>query len=283
MEDSELNLEDDQGSITSDRRVSAKSRVNFSKLTGDEKDERLKNLSSLISRLRKKLRNQERRFKLRVCKNISTLIENNLEKKQKANSTQYYETLVHSLIKVIKMLRENQNAEFEDEKFLLDNLINLLAERKLSTKSINFKKICTQIRMLLDEDKIKYISDIGKNITCSFKDQDIHITPQEYEYYLEYKNNEKILRTIFGLNPGPKEYPNKITFDDPKTQRGRNQEEASNVSQAFNPLNNVNINNNILNQLISMYPTQLVPSSLFQNYNLHNPTTKKMTSENLFL
>jgi hypothetical protein len=238
--------------IPKNKRVSAFSKVNFSKLSDDEKNERLRNLSGLVSRLRKKLRNQDRKFKQKMNKKITKLFESSLgikpkqEDKDKVESDHTYcDGLINNLIKSIKILKENENAKFEDEKNLIENLLYIISDNKLSIESIHFKKICTIIRMFIEKEKIKYISEDGKAITYSFKEKDIIVTPQEYDYYLPFKNNEEALRNIFGLSMINKDYPNIINFSN---------------NFPFNNNNNINnINNNISNN--STLP------NLFKNIN----------------
>lgn len=275
-------IEDKISTKKTSKRVSAYSKVNFSKLTSTEKDVRLKNLSSLISRLRKKIRNQERQFKNKVSKGISTLLKDNLDLLE--TGVNGSDNFVQNLISAIKILKENYNANYEDEKHLVENLAEIIALKKLDLNSINFKKICTQVRLFLQADKINYISSIGKNITFQFEDKDISITPLEYDKYSIFKNNEPALKAIFGLAGSNKDYPNKIIFEKEGQKSFNHNTQDNNINDncqnlqninsysSFNPYysNSVNINNNVLNQLISMYPTNLMAPQLLPMINFLN-------------
>lgn len=191
----------------------------------------------------------------------------------------YYEDLVQNLGKAINNLRNSENADFEDEKFLLDNLINLLANKKLGLKTINFKKICTQTRMFLEKNSIKYISERGQNIIYSFNEQEIMVTPQEYDYYSNYNNNENVLKAIFGVLPPLKDYPNKISFEDKNRVKSMANPSIYNGSDfkdlgILNGIDPVDMNNNILNQLISISHlpqlSQISPVPLINSTNIFN-------------
>lgn len=257
--------------------------------------------------MRKKIRNQDRKFKTKIGKNLSSAIVAELGLSDSDKGC--YEKFFQNLIKGIKILKDNKDAQFEDERFLLENLVAQIAEKKLTLNSINFKKICTQIRMKLDKSNINYISNEGKDITYSFQEGEVNITPKEYEFYIQYKDNEKVLRAIFGIESQTKEYPNRISFGDSskvsqnnninscqnfnshfnagsnlnfnseqiKSEININNLNSSQNSQNFSHLSSININNNVLNSLISMCPVtppvypnllRLYPS-LFGNYNLY--------------
>ena len=78
-------------------------------------------------------------------------------------------------------------------------MLELIADNKLPFDSINFKKICTQIRIFLPNDKIKYINKKGSQITIQLPERDLKISKTEYDYYQNYINNNFILRRNFGL------------------------------------------------------------------------------------
>jgi hypothetical protein len=189
------------------KRISAGSKVNFNKLSENEKDNRLKNLSVLITRLRKKIRNLETKCQKNVANNTKSYIDSQLSINGKDSGF----NLDH-LIKALKVVKDHNEHHYEDEKNILENFIVLLAEERLSLNSIHFKKICSQIRMFLDKEKINFISKKGQKIIYSFKERDIFITPQEYDQYKEFKNNERVIRTIMGINPLQGDYPEKIVF-----------------------------------------------------------------------
>ena len=155
-----------------DKRVSAYSKVNFSKLKEQEKDERLKNLAKLVKRLRRKVRNLEQKFKTNANKIFGNYLHHSLgvKKYQMATSNQNaaLELTLENISKALKNVRAYDGFEYEDQKNVVENLINLLAEEKISLDSINSGKICSQIRLFLNKEKIKYISKKGQKIVFSF-------------------------------------------------------------------------------------------------------------------
>ena len=165
------------------RRVSAFSKVNFTKLKNEEKDERLQNLSKLVKRLRRKVKNLENKFKNNTNKLLTKFISHSLgfSKRKKPTSNNSNLTMtdlnkstainnsnlngvnnsleidVDKICMALNNLRNYDNFEYEDEKHIIENLINLIAENKLPLDSINFRKICTQLRLLTPNEKINYL------------------------------------------------------------------------------------------------------------------------------
>jgi len=104
------------------------------------------------------------------------------------------------LVKSLKKLNShNRCFEYSDQMRALETLINTIAEGKIPFDSINFKKICTQLRLLLPKEKVKYINKKGSQITIQFPEQEVKITKKEYMVYHDYINNNEVLRRIFGL------------------------------------------------------------------------------------
>jgi len=158
------------------------------------------------------------------------------------------------LTKTLRRLHSAKKLEYCDQKSSLENLVNLIADNKLPFDSINFKKICTQIRLLLPKDRIKYISKKGSQITIQFPEREVKITKKEYDYYQGYINNNEILRKTFGLSP--------LKQKEPITSSGKNlqyfpvitlpfnfplQELINKGAQSFILLNNNNLGSNETN------------------------------------
>jgi len=106
---------------------------------------------------------------------------------------------VDRLCGALNNLRNYENFEYEDEKHIIENLINLIAEDKLPLDSINFRKICTQVRLFTPPEKVQYIDKTGQKITFSFPEVDLQISPKEYDYYSNYKDKEDVIRMILGI------------------------------------------------------------------------------------
>ena len=243
----------------------------------------MKNLAKLISRLRRKIRNMEIRYKNNACSILSSLVDKTVKKIKKSNIDESEKTSfnIDNLVKSIKKLREYPSFEYEDQKFVIENFIDLIAEDKINLDSINFKKLCTQIRMFLDVEKVKYISTKGQKIIFSMNEMDIHITPQEYEFYSKFKNNRDAIRAILGVETeNNKEYPEKITFEE-DTKKEKSPTSSKFSPQAFSsgkidkPPNSesnsgqvLKEENDLYNRLISMLP-HMANTNQNQNNNIN--------------
>ena len=61
------------------------------------------------------------------------------------------------LYRALDRIKKYENFEFSDQKFLIENLIKLIADNILTFDSLIFKRICSKVRILLDKEKIKFI------------------------------------------------------------------------------------------------------------------------------
>jgi hypothetical protein len=235
------------------KRISADSKVNFNKLGEGEKDDRLKNLSVLITRLRKKIRNLEGKLIKNHSKNTKEYINNQLTANGKGGDFN-----IDNLIKALNVVKDFKEHEYDDEKTVLENFIHLLAEGSLTPDSIHFKKICSQIRLFLNKDRINFISKKGQKIIYSFKERDVYITPQEFEMYKEYKNNEKAIRTILGINQVTAENTEKITFGQAEGQSSPSSEMKAPFPKKPSP-------NQLLGNLMSFYANSPQPQNPMTN------------------
>jgi hypothetical protein len=231
-------------------RVSAFSKVNFSKLKEEEKELRLKNMAKLVKRLRRKVRNLEMKFKKNVNKMINKYVNKSGKNGKGRNESnkriqQDMDLNVDKLCKALKMLSEYKNFEYEDQRHVLENFISLISEEKLQFDSVHFNKICTQIRLFLNKESIKYICKKGQKITFSFPEKDINITKKEYEIYQQFKEKEEVIRAIFGIvEEEQEEYPKKINFENKKRgniQNSLQNEFLNNISNISNMSNLTNI------------------------------------------
>lgn len=188
-------MKDPQG-----KKISPFSKVNFSKLKVEEKDERLKNLAKLVKRLRRKVRNLENKVRF----NASKLLNKYVWTKLGINTKNKYVPPEFSfdfekICRALKRIRNHDEFEFADQKLLIENVINLIAEGKLHLNSLGFKRICSQIRMLLNKEQIKYISKKNSKVTVSFPETEVYITKMEYNKLKKFKDKEEILRAILGV------------------------------------------------------------------------------------
>jgi len=76
----------------------------------------------------------------------------------------------------------------------------LIASGRLKPDSVQFKKIATQIRMLMPEDKVKAINKEQK-VSVKFPEREVFITKKELEFYRKAGGEEGVYRAVLGLRP----------------------------------------------------------------------------------
>jgi len=172
----------------------------FAKLSQKEKVEKLGQLSKLVKRYRRKYTCLQSKIK----NNITKIFQKYIYEKLKINYKNKY--LNHNLnvdlyqvVKSLRKLHSANNFEYSDQKYVLENMVNLIADNKIPLDSINFKKICTQVRLMLPKEKVKHINKKVSQITVQFADREIKITKKEYDTYFSYINNNDVLKRILGL------------------------------------------------------------------------------------
>lgn len=126
---------------SSSNRISAYSKVNFSKLNPEEKDLRLKNLAKIVKHLRKKIRSYETKNEQNIRYNILGKNEKSLKASQKK--------LIANVIKAQSLLKSQMKNE--KEKNYIDLFFELLANNKMKLDSSYFKKITEQIEKCAKE------------------------------------------------------------------------------------------------------------------------------------
>ena len=272
----ENNLELNESGNSEKIRVSPISKVNFSKLKETEKDERLKNLAKLVKRLRRKSRNLEQRFKANANKILNKYISNSVGLKKSKPNNNPFNLNIENICKSLKILRQYEKFEYDDQMHVLENFINLIAEEKLNLDSIHFRKICTQIRIFLSKESSNYIAKKGQKITFSFPEKDVNITTKEYELYSKYKDKEDVIRTVLGINEEPNQniYPERINFEAKKGNCNENQEIYNrNISSISRNVINYNFSNNL------HYQEQIKNFSV-KNYNINDLVNLGMIPNN---
>jgi len=96
--------------------------------------------------------------------------------------------------------------------------VSLIASGKLRPDSIQFKKIATQIRMLMSEDKVKVVNK-EQRVSVKFPEREVFITKKELEFYRKAGGEEPVYRAILGLRPNVEDdedmdmAPNKGIYD----------------------------------------------------------------------
>jgi hypothetical protein len=228
------------------KKISPFSKVNFSKLKAEEKDERLKNLAKLVKRLRRKVRNLENKVRFNPTKLLNKHIWNKLGINTKNKYLQpEFQFDFDKICKALKKLRNYEEYEFDDQKHLIENIINVVADEKIKIGSLAYKKICSILRPLIPKDKIKYISKKDSKITISFPETEIYISNKEYSKIARFKDNEEILRAVLGTYD-ENEKTIKVTSEPPQPL---NNNISSNLPFGLNGINNTD-NDDINNKLL---------------------------------
>ena len=252
------------------KRISANSKVNFSKLTEMERNERLDNLTRLGNKLKSKVRKLERKLKCGQSKMISEYINySSTNKKNKLNFE------IQKLCSVINKLKNYEDFDYSDQKNFFESLINMIADEKLNLNSIHFKKICTQVRMFLSKDKINYIGRKGHKISYSFPNQEVSISSKEFDYYSKYNENENIIQKILGLNDKEDQiskneyYLNQSNFVESTDHNIHQVPSQKNPPKDYSESNNLLGTLNNFSQLYSQFPTNYMQTPYINN-NLSN-------------
>lgn len=138
------------------KRINPSSKVNFTKLSNAERYKRMQNLSKLVKKLNRKLANIDNKMKENANKLLNRFLKQNFIKfHQQIKQRNYREFPLFNfnlLSSALEVFYQHDSFEFEDEKFLLPNIVTLIAEKKLKPNSLKFKHICSIIRNLLHEE-----------------------------------------------------------------------------------------------------------------------------------
>jgi hypothetical protein len=201
-ENSETDKKPKKSKIAKEKRIKL-IKYNNKKLSNLEKVEKLKILSKVVRRYRRKIKNIRKKIKQNSEKIFARYLNKKLIKDKKNPKKEQNTIALGNFIVALKKLRNGNNTiEFSEDKKALENIISLIASGKLKPDSIQFKKICTQIRMLINEDKIKQISKHPK-IFINLPEKNIYITKKELDFYKKAGNDENVFRAILGFKQTP--------------------------------------------------------------------------------
>jgi hypothetical protein len=263
---SDEELSDNDKNILKDpksKKISPFSKVNFSKLKTEEKDERLKNLAKLVKRLRRKVRNLENKVRFNATKLLNKHIWNKLgiNTKNKYLKPEFNFDF-EKIHKALRRLRNYEEFEFDDHKHLIENIINLIADDKLKPSSLAYRKICSLIRPLIPREKVKPLFKNDQNVTLKFPDTELLITSKEFAEISKYSENQDYIRTIYSLNENETSSENKFPMVNDFTTNQSQTHDFSNIT----PQNNLNL---LLKQ------QEFMQNNLFSNPQLNNALYNK--------
>jgi len=196
-------------------------KYNNKKLSNLEKVEKLKILSKVVRRYRRKIKNIRRKIKQNSEKIWEKYLSKKIVKKKKNSQRKEKEERNFSLGNLITSLKKvgsHETAEYSEDGRAIENLVSLIASGKLRPDSIQFKKIATQIRMLMSEDKVKVVNK-EQRVSVKFPEREVFITKKELEFYRKAGGEEPVYRAILGLRPNVEDdedmdmAPNKGIYD----------------------------------------------------------------------
>jgi len=188
-------------------------KYNNKKLSNLEKVEKLKILSKVVRRYRRKIKNIRKKIKLNSEKIFAKYLNKKLikDKKNKKDKEKEKNLSLGNLIIALKKIK-SANFEYAEDGMAIENLISLLASGKLRPDSINYNIITTQIRAFLEEQNIKHLIKDPK-IYINFPEKEVYITKKELEFYKNAGTNEAVYRTILGFKHQEEVHENKGMYD----------------------------------------------------------------------
>jgi len=172
-------------------------KYNNKKLSNLEKIEKLKILSKVVRRYRRKIKNIRKKIKVNSEKIWAKYLNKKITKDKKNKKEKEKPLSIGNLILALKKLR-NVPMEFEEDRLAIENLISVIASGKLKPESINYQIIATQIRAFLAEDKVKHLIR-EPTIYINLPAKEVYITKKELEFYRKAGTDENLFRTILGF------------------------------------------------------------------------------------
>jgi hypothetical protein len=159
-----------------------------------------------VRRYRRKIKNIRKKIKLNSGKIFAKYLNKKLVKDKKTpKNVQNENVLLSNMILTLKKLKTNNDVEFAEDKSMLESFISLIASGKLRPDSIQFKKICTQIRMILPDEKIKPCNGSKQRKFVSFPERNVYLSKKELEFYRNAGDDDGVFRAILGL-PQPRQF-----------------------------------------------------------------------------
>jgi len=174
-------------------------KYNNKKLSNLEKVEKLKILSKVVRRYRRKIKNIRKKIKLNSEKIFAKYLNKKLtkDKKNKKDRTKEKHLQLGDLLLALKKIRATK-FEFAEDRMAIENLISLIASGRLRPESINYNIIATQVRAFLEEEKIKHLIKDPK-IYINFPEKEVYITKKELDFYKKAGTDETVFRSILGF------------------------------------------------------------------------------------
>lgn len=186
----EIKGTDDQASSN---RISAFSKVNFSKLNAEEKDLRLKNLAKIVKHLRKKIRSYE-------TKNEELQkLPNNFSKTDKLTKNAQ-KKLINNVLKAHTLLKTYLKNNNDKEKNYIDIFFELIVNNKLKFDSIYFKNIIAQIEKCAKDSENSQENIAKRNQNLNIQNSMKGPQNQQFNYLNIFQDKGKSLIINFNNN-----------------------------------------------------------------------------------
>lgn len=160
------------------------SRVNFTNLNNEEKEERLRNMAKLVKKAKRRLNTFEDKYKKNPIKYLKKHFERRLKSKERRLFS------FDDLEEAVKNLAALQTS-MEDEKEILLNLVKLLVNKEFIS-SLKFKRICSIIRSELIQ-----VKSYKEGCSINYNEHSLPISREEYNHLGDYRMNQKALNSIY--------------------------------------------------------------------------------------
>jgi len=175
-------------------------KYNNKKLSNLEKVEKLKILSKVVRRYRRKIKNIRKKIKQNSDKIFARYLNKKLVKDKKLARKEPCGLSLNNFVNSLRKVKSNGSGEFSQDRKALEDFVNLLASGRLKPDSMQFKIIATQVRMLLEEQKVKAIGKREKTMVC-LPENNVVVSKKEFEFYKKAGGDVNVLRAIFGYKP----------------------------------------------------------------------------------
>jgi len=292
-------------SIVKAHRVEPLSKTNFSILNQEEKRRRLKNLAKLVKKMKRQLKNINLKMRKNAPKLLNKFINDYLKGSSKitfnSNEKIYSNLDFDQLCEAFETLNSKENSfEYEDERFIFQNLISALNEGRLSPSSIQFNHISSILRTLTVEHEGQsdhfpaYIGE-EKPYYFTLEDGKLNKLESSVESYLTGSKDES---TKYFISKIEYEYLKKMNKESDNVflksfylfdQHSNNQSTIEPISNNFHSpvgnhalfpasiqTNSFNVNTNLANTFI--FPTQTNSCSLIHFEDIFSKLPAFLTS-----
>jgi hypothetical protein len=170
--------------------------IDLSLIQSEDKVERLKTLAKSVKIMRRKIKTMEKKLRLNSSKILNQHIWNSLSINPKnIYLKNQYKFDYDNVLSAFKKIKEKKDFEFEDQKHVIENLINLIVEEKLKPGSIIYNQICNILRMYISP--VKQINEKYEEFSVKVDGKDLPICYKDYKKFSKF--NDEALKACFGV------------------------------------------------------------------------------------